>query len=729
VVSYLVVCAPFARAESRVLDELTRFHPSWITRSVTSHDPYGGNGDGSFNGNRDESRRGETYKVLFHAHGEGRILRLWMTADAEKDLPKDYGELRIELDGRVAYAGPVRDYFEGRARWHSPLVLGFNESSGAFLSYVPFSYAREAKILFKGNPHYFQVTYRQGAGSSAGPTASEIATFLTEKWWDELPGAPTTRIEPTKPFEVAAGATTVSRLALRCAFGDLAKLKVRVGSQAAVPAQFFFNALPAVGATKYGDLPAVNANVLQYADPTSGVFATRLPIPLQAGEKLTIESDEAVAISVGRVLTAAPRNFVHLALQYRDQQGPGTETTMPYYESSKATQFVSLVERVFEGPRANRGYLEGDEMIRTDRMFYPLQLGTGTEDYFNGGWYFLGAHSNPLSGQPGFIVSDPENEWSHARFEHALYRHHVLDPIVGRQGMRFGMEAGDVGAFTPIRYQTLGFAYEFDDPTPLTFTRIGLANMRTSRVDGEDTVTSATDAERSAPQQRVNFRYHQSQSFFRAYCPSGQRAADGLLLTRTYDAKEAGQHAWVRLGRRTVGAFYEAYANEHRRLAQDALWVDLEPGDCVNGMVTFEIDARGSRHPYSEGQYEVTFFTTGAKRVKATTAGQYVKIFDTSSVDGVQHYVNDHGFIKGDDGRTHLYGIFHAEPFGPDYEFDFVHAESSAADGPAAWYDAAASGRAPFDFSRSGRIGYRVTRRSARRISGRRTSFATAIAR
>ena len=79
------------------------------------------------------------------------------------------------------------------------------------------------------------------------------------------------------------------------------------------------------------------------------------------------------------------------------------------------------------------------------QTFLPFQLGTGTEDYFNGGWYFLSTLTNALSGQPRFAVDTPEDGWAHARFEHALYRDHVLDPIVGRAGVHFGFEAGEFG--------------------------------------------------------------------------------------------------------------------------------------------------------------------------------------------------------------------------------------------------------------------------------------------
>ncbi len=100
-------------------------------------------------------------------------------------------------------------------------------------------------------------------------------------------------------------------------------------------------------------------------------------------------------------------------------------------------------------------------MIRTDGMSHPLQMGTGTEDYFNGGFYFLGAHSNPFSGLLRFLVVDPEDGWRNATFVHSLYRLHVADPIVSRSGMRFGIEAGPTGAYTPLRVRSLGLAYAF----------------------------------------------------------------------------------------------------------------------------------------------------------------------------------------------------------------------------------------------------------------------------
>src|SRR5690349_3313577 len=110
---------PGAASISPVLEHLLSFHPGWVTRSVTTHDPAGGNDDGYRAG---VALEGE-HRVLFHARGEGRITRIWMTAP-RAELEKPGQEIWIEIDGRTAFRGSTRDFFEGRGPWKAPLTLG-----------------------------------------------------------------------------------------------------------------------------------------------------------------------------------------------------------------------------------------------------------------------------------------------------------------------------------------------------------------------------------------------------------------------------------------------------------------------------------------------------------------------------------------------------------------------------------------------------------------------------
>lgn len=63
---------------------------------------------------------------------------------------------------------------------------------------------------------------------------------------------------------------------------------------------------------------------------------------------------------------------------------------------------------------------------------------------------------------------------------------------------------------------------------------------------------------------------------------------------------------------------------------------------------------------------------------------QMVHVFDTTSIPGGPHYVNDHTLVQDHGGAWHLFGIFHREPKGDDTEIDFIHAVAAEAD-PEKW--------------------------------------------
>jgi hypothetical protein len=514
-----------------------------------------------------------------------------------KEIPRDYAELWIQIDGETIYRGNPVDFFEGRGPFQAPLVLGYEASSQAFLSYVPFAYHHEAKILFKHDPHYFQVTVREGPGSSEGPEAAQIAAFASDSAWHSA--APPPRgvdVSPGRPLTVASGPAVLSSFSLRAKPEDWPLLSVRVGAQAPVPASFFFGMGSATGW-------APMKSALFLVDPGAELLTTRLPIPLQAGEALTIESSGPVRIGCASSVAKGLRSAARLTTQYREQMGPGTETTMTFFETSSPTQFVSLVEEIQGDKPGDRTYLEGDEMIRTDQMRYPLTLGTGTEDYFNGGWYFRGPHANPFSGLPHFVVLDPEDDWSHARFLSSLYRHHVLDPIVGRSGIRFGFEAGPTGAFQPVRYRTLGLAYAFDSKRPLSTVGISASSLGRSVL-----MKAAFDAEASQPAEAFLVRYSRSRVVAAVACPEGAR---DLFLVRTYDAGVADQEAVIRIEGRAAGRLFEAHANPSRRVAEDALWIPLRDGECREGRLSLEIDSTASKGLWSDIAYKLVFYSAG----------------------------------------------------------------------------------------------------------------------
>ncbi len=102
-------------------------------------------------------------------------------------------------------------------------------------------------------------------------------------------------------------------------------------------------------------------------------------------------------------------------------------------------------------------FLEGDEMIFVDGESTPSIKGTGTEDYFNSGWYFnKGEFSAPYH---GLILKDD------TRGRIAAYRFHVADAIPFGKSIRVTIEHGDRN--TEIAdYSSTAFWYQKEPHKP-----------------------------------------------------------------------------------------------------------------------------------------------------------------------------------------------------------------------------------------------------------------------
>jgi arabinan endo-1,5-alpha-L-arabinosidase len=66
----------------------------------------------------------------------------------------------------------------------------------------------------------------------------------------------------------------------------------------------------------------------------------------------------------------------------------------------------------------------------------------------------------------------------------------------------------------------------------------------------------------------------------------------------------------------------------------------------------------------------------------SVVAGEWTHIYDPSVGEDERWYVNDHTFIRDEDGTWHLIGITHVEPFKPMEEVDLCHATAPSLLGP-----------------------------------------------
>ncbi|MDF2440743.1 MAG: hypothetical protein JWN98_1727 [Abditibacteriota bacterium] len=98
------------------------------------------------------------------------------------------------------------------------------------------------------------------------------------------------------------------------------------------------------------------------------------------------------------------------------------------------------------------GYLEGDERIFIDGEREPSIIGTGTEDYFNSGWYYdTGVYSAPYH---GITIKDEANGRVNT------YRWHIEDVIPFTRSLRFDIEHGGVNDAPDVDYTSVAFWYQ-----------------------------------------------------------------------------------------------------------------------------------------------------------------------------------------------------------------------------------------------------------------------------
>lgn len=222
-----------------------------------------------------------------------------------------------------------------------------------------------------------------------------------------------------------------------------------------------------------------------------------------------------------------------------------------------------------------RKYLEGDVRVYVDGSRTPQLHGTGTEDFYQGGWYFnRGTFTN-------FSNGNPLHEFKRlgCRIEcDGVYRLMIGAAVPFAGALRFGVEHGPQDE-APAVYQSTAFWYGRAGPAlartdvldvgdeasershHYTSPQLGQVETLTSVFEGdfdEKEVTEdlrATDAEI-----RFDLDIH----------PQGAESAEaGVLLRRLSDQAEGYQAARVFVDGRQVGTWRQPKGNSYQRWLED----------------------------------------------------------------------------------------------------------------------------------------------------------------
>ncbi|HEY2086447.1 MAG TPA: glycoside hydrolase family 172 protein [Mycobacterium sp.] len=629
----------------RRLDRLPYLSADTETLQASSFDRTGGDFDistGNQNGSGGCLASGGVGCVIAEDRGAGELDSIWFTRDGGN--VSRMGAIRIDLDGQTVIDAPLQSLVDGGlgAPFVWPLVANAAQSPAGVYVKVPMPYRQSMRISVASNLQYYHVDYRKFSNaegvrtfSPSDPALDVITTLRAAGTIDPKPPAPSAA-HHNRGVELAAGATAT--IAESTGSGSISALRLRLPNRADQvlnglrlriefddrttvdsPLGEFFGA--GLGAS---DVRSMMFATIRQPDGSFSlsdwwpmpfaraarvalVNATAAPVGGIDADVVTVPDPQwAPALASGRAgyFTAhshAGPTILGQDWLFADEQGHG--------------KFVG-VSHTIRGSRTKTSFsdgapyfLEGAERVYTDGSPSPQWYGTGTEDFYEGGWYFDNGtlFSDPLTGQPDQRTA----AGGCADYCVAVYRLMLADAIGYHSAIRFGIEHGKRNMVQPD-YSSTAFLYTQPDDT--------IASR--DEVDPTDLVSRImhiyTDA--NAPEQTLISTYEGSDdtrtitglvratrapiTFDAQIRPDNH----GILLRRTSDQAAGYQSATVAVDGVPAGNWLQPRSNTFHRWLEDTY---LVPEFLTAGKtrITITLVAVPSAPPWTASRYRVETLT------------------------------------------------------------------------------------------------------------------------
>lgn len=432
------------------LDQLALLQDS-SCRQFSSYDRYETNADVGNYLAIDENRTA----VLADMKGPGAIVRIWSA--------NPQGTLKIYLDDNPV---PVIDcpfsaFFQDSQ--YSPVRINI---CGGWTSYWPIPYAKSCKVIVEkpSNFFYWQITYQTYT------TDTEVETYTNDI-------SPQTRAELEKVLQ--AWRNPADYISFKTnALGDFDGMDKTNQSLALAPGEnrtvfsspgpgcidsFLLKTKASIEDLKrtiiraYWDNeenPAIEspipdffgsgyANVdfasLPIVMKRGDYYLCRFPMPFAGSAEIRIENGSEnplpmeVIIENRKMKHLAPETAYFHARWHREITQNGIPFTILTARGQGRFVGCSLT---MQGGDRGASYQEGDELIFVDREKTSSLHGTGTEDYFNCGWYFAGGPAQmPLYGAT-------QSSFDGVFHYTSAYRFHIPDAIPFTREIAIQLEHG-----------------------------------------------------------------------------------------------------------------------------------------------------------------------------------------------------------------------------------------------------------------------------------------------
>jgi Protein of unknown function (DUF2961) len=630
----------------RRLDLLPYLSADTRTMQVSSFDRSGGDFDistGNRNGNGGCLAPGGAGCVVAEDRGAGEIDSIWFTRDGGNVT--SLGTIRVELDGHTVIDAPLQSLVDGAlgAPFTWPLVAHAAQSSGGVYIKVPMPYRQSMRISVARNLEYYHVDYRQFSTATGVTTfspsgsAPDVLAILHEAGTTDPKPAEPAAAHDNRTIDLPAGdAVTIAEStesgtisAVRLRLPDptdqlLAGLRLQIEFDGRTmvdsPLGEFFGA--GLGTN------AVQSLMFAAAPQPGGALSLSewwpMPFARAAHVALVNTTDTAVSgIDSDVVTTPDPQWAPALAsgragyFTARSHAGPTTPgQDWVFADEAGHGKFVGVSHTV-RGSRVKNSsnddapfFLEGAERGYTDGSPSPQWYGTGTEDFYEGGWYFKNGtrYSAPLTGQPDQRTASG----GCADYCVAVYRLMLADAVGYHSAVRFGIEHGKRNMIqadyssTAFLYtqpnDTAAFSDDVNPTDPSSRAQHGYADAAAtdqillSEYEGNDDTHTIAGLVRATA---APITFHVS-------IPPDNH---GILLRRTSDQINGYQSADLAIDGAPAGTWLQPRSNAAHRWLEDTY---LIPESLTAGkdLVTVTLTPTADSPPWTASRYRVDALTS-----------------------------------------------------------------------------------------------------------------------
>lgn len=444
---------------------------------VSSYDTTGGNDDG-FNGTYSFLRRNEDGSlVIFEASGPGVINRIWTPTPTEDTL-----DFYIDNPDKPAFSIKYADLFSGEVYPFVAPLCG--NQIGGYFCYLPILFQKSCKIVCRGKKMQFhQIQYKIYPVSTTVKSFSMSLTNgekdalkrLEDKW--NLPEKEITDFYGESGLLTTSGSAILKPGETLTIFDD--RKGGRILGLELNPATDFEGNEKQVDLKMTWDNEVKPAIYLPVADFFGYAFGSRsmqslllgtrgnrnycyFPMPFDNRARVELvyrkrnENQAPLNISYKIFYSSEPRNKTtegkFYAAWIRDMN-PKKGT--PHY-FLKLNGYGHYVGTILQAQGLKPGmtlFFEGDDSTAVDGK--PVMHGTGSEDYFNGGWYaFVDTWDTKMS-----LPLHGALDYSLPMCRTGGYRLFLTDKIPFTKSISHTIEHGPAGNAVPVDYTSVALYY------------------------------------------------------------------------------------------------------------------------------------------------------------------------------------------------------------------------------------------------------------------------------